>query len=128
MYNWYTVNTGKLCPAGWHLPSNTERATLTDYLGGINIAGGKLKEAGTAHWISPNTGATNESGFTGLPGGLREYYDGTFNFIVNDGFWWSSTEYSSILALNLYLLYDNSSASSSTYNKRDGFSIRCIRN
>ena len=70
LYNWYTVNTGKLCPAGWHVQTNEEWGLLTTYLGGNNIPG-KLKEAGTAHWASPNTGATNESGFTAMPGGQR---------------------------------------------------------
>jgi uncharacterized protein (TIGR02145 family) len=74
LYNWYAVdvasNDGKnVCPAGWHIPSDAEWTTLTDYLGGASVAGSKLKETGTTHWLSPNTGATNESGFTALPGG-----------------------------------------------------------
>jgi uncharacterized protein (TIGR02145 family) len=71
LYNWYTVETGNLCPTGWHVPSDAEWTTLTDYLGGEAIAGGKLKETGTAHWDSPNTGATDETGFTAFPGGNR---------------------------------------------------------
>ena len=73
LYNWYAVNTGKLCPEGWHVPTDDEWTILTDYLGGKSVAGGKLKETGTSHWLSPNTGATNETGFTGLPTGYRNY-------------------------------------------------------
>ena len=68
LYNWYTVNTGKLCPSGWHVPSDAEWNVLTDYLGGENIAGGKLKESGFKHWNKPNTGATNETHFSALSG------------------------------------------------------------
>ncbi|MBI5010148.1 MAG: fibrobacter succinogenes major paralogous domain-containing protein, partial [Bacteroidia bacterium] len=69
LYNWYAVNTGKLCPIGWHVPSDDEWTLLTTFRGGYSVAGGKLKETGTLHWTSPNTGATNETGFTALPGG-----------------------------------------------------------
>jgi uncharacterized protein (TIGR02145 family) len=99
MYNLYTVMTGKLCPTGWHVPSNADWTTLGTYLGGDAIAGGKLKEAGTAHWLSPNVGATNESGFNGLPTGFRgDDSNGTFfniNVVTNPNTnysdWWSST-------------------------------------
>jgi len=74
LYNWYAVNTGKLAPTGWHVPSNAEWTTLTNYLGGENLAGFKIKESGTTHWKSPNEGATNETGFTALPGGYRNAY------------------------------------------------------
>jgi uncharacterized protein (TIGR02145 family) len=80
LYNWYAANSGKLCPVGWRLPTPEDWTTLSDFLGGDEIAGGKLKETGTTHWSSPNTGATNETGFTGLPTGLRES-DGTFDGI-----------------------------------------------
>lgn len=71
LYNWYTLNTGKLAPQGWHVPSLNEYKTMITYLGGDTIAGGKLKETGITHWASSNTGATNESGFTALPSGYR---------------------------------------------------------
>ena len=73
LYNWYTVSTNKLCPVGWHVPTEAEWATITAYLGEVGLAGGKLKDAGTVHWRTPNTGATNESGFTALPGGYRSF-------------------------------------------------------
>jgi len=69
--NWYTVKHRQVIPAGWHVPSDAEWKTLEDYLGGYSVAGGILKEAGTAHWLTPNTGATNQYGFTALPGGSR---------------------------------------------------------
>jgi len=94
LYNWYTVNTGKLCPAGWHVPTEAEFNSLIAYLGSMSVAGGKLKEAGITHWESPNIGATNETGFTALPGGERttvyDYWESSQ--IGIRGNWWSSTE------------------------------------
>ena len=87
LYNWVTVNTGKLCPSGWHVPSDTEATTLANFLGGPFVAGARLKEAGTLHWQSPNAGATNESGFTALLGGFR-YWGGTFTDFGFSGYWW----------------------------------------
>ena len=85
MYNWYTVNTGRLCPTGWHAPSYGEWATLRDYLGGLPVAGGKIKESGTNHWVTPNTGAANSSGLSILPGGLRNTNE--FGYY---GWYWST--------------------------------------
>jgi uncharacterized protein (TIGR02145 family) len=93
LYKWYSVKTGKLCPTGWHVPSDTEWETLATFLGGDSIAGGKLKETGTTHWLEPNTGATNETDYTALPGGTRgngESID--FLGIGSFGNYWSSTE------------------------------------
>ncbi|MGV9003096.1 FISUMP domain-containing protein [Flavobacterium sp.] len=90
LYNWYAVNDPRgLAPAGYHIPSDAERITLTTFLGGESIAGGKMKS--TTGWNSPNTAATNSSGFTGLPGGCRNDY-GSFYFIGETGYWWSSSE------------------------------------
>jgi uncharacterized protein (TIGR02145 family) len=128
LYNWYTVNTGKLCPEGWHVPSDAEITTLTDFLGGINIAGGKMKETGTTHWTSPNTGATNETNFTGLPGGQR---DDLGNFIGTGlyGLWWSSSLYSlnKPWYRNLYYLASSVYIGNGSLGTH-GFSIRCIKN
>lgn len=124
LYNWYAVNTGKLAPKGWHVPTDTEWTTLTDYLGGESIAGGKLKETGTTHWISPNTSATNESGFTALPCGYRSS-NGTFNGI--DGYWWSSTEGSTVDAYERNVFYDDIGVFSYYFNKGSGSSVRCVR-
>lgn len=102
LYNWYAVNTRKLCPLCWHVPSDEEWTTLATYLGGASVAGGKLKETDTTHWKSPNTEATNESGFTALPGGYRNQVGAFFN-LVYQGRWWSATEYSALHAR--YLLW-----------------------
>jgi uncharacterized protein (TIGR02145 family) len=92
LYNWYTVDDSRnLTPAGWHVPTQAEWTTLFTYLGGVSVAGGKLKETGTTHWNSPNTGATNSSGFTALGGGSR-YSNGTYYGLKDNGKWWSSTE------------------------------------
>jgi uncharacterized protein (TIGR02145 family) len=127
LYNWYTVNTGKLCPTGWHIPSDAEWTTLTTYLGGDTLAGGKLKEAGTAHWSSPNVGASNQSGFTALPGGFR-YYDGSFGNIRVWGNWWSSVEYS--ISSNAWfraLFFDYSNIVRDNFTNKFGLSVRCIK-
>ena len=82
--------TEGICPSGWHIPSDVEFTQLTDFLGGESVAGGKMKEAGYDHWNSPNTGSTNSSGWTGLPGGYR--YSGGFSSYVYYGYWWSAAE------------------------------------
>jgi uncharacterized protein (TIGR02145 family) len=126
LYNWHTVNTGKICPAGWHVPSDEEWTTFTDYLGGKSVAGGKLRESGTSHWLSPNTGATNESGFSGLPSGYRNY-SGGYNSISHYGIWWTSTEWSSTSAWYRDVYYGYNSVDRSNSNKRSGATIRCLK-
>ncbi|MCO5234002.1 MAG: fibrobacter succinogenes major paralogous domain-containing protein [Chitinophagales bacterium] len=130
LYNWYAVNTGKLCPQGWHVPTDTEWTQMSTYLG-TNV-GGKLKATGntadgTGLWILPNSGATNESGFTGLPGGYRGSLDGKYNNMGNNGYWWSSTEYTTGLAWGRDLDYSNSTVGRNDDHKRGGFSCRCVR-
>lgn len=126
LYNWYAVNTGKLCPTGWHIPTDEEWTELTDYLGGTSVAGGKLKESGTTHWNSPNTGATNETGFTALPSGYRNY-GGTYDDIVNYGYWWSSQEFSTTEAYYRDMSYNDISIYRGNDYKLYGFSVRCLR-
>jgi len=126
LYNWHAVNTGKLCPTGWHVPSDAEWTELTDYLGGTSVAGGKLKETGTTHWASPNTGATNETGFTALPGGNRGS-NGTFGDIGGGGSWWSATEYGATYARRRDMNYGYSGVYRDRYSKEVGFSVRCVR-
>ena len=126
LYNWYAVNTGNLCPTGWHVPSDAEWTTLTNYLGGESIAGGKLKEAGLAHWNSPNTDATNETGFTALPGGSRNNYGSCYN-VGYFGDWWSSTEYGTKSAWYRYMYYYHSDVYRNGVYKTCGFSVRCVR-
>ena len=126
LYNWYTIGTGNLCPAGWHVSTDAEWTALTTYPGGESVAGGKLKETGTTHWNSPNTGATNETGFTALPGGSRSH-DGTFYYIWYGGYWWSSTEGSAKSAWNRNLSYSDAGVFRDIDYKKCGFSVRCVR-
>lgn len=124
LYNWYTVDTGNLCPAGWHVPNDTEWSTLVTFLGGDGIAGGKLKEVGTTHWFSPNTGATNESGFNALPAG--SCFDGKFAGIGDYGFWWNSTTIpGNNTARSIY--YSAELVHKAAYSKNYGFSVRCLK-
>jgi len=116
-----------VCPDGWHLPADAEWTTLTDYLGGESVAGGKMKEIGTIHWNNPNTGADNSSGFSALPDGYRSSYDGTFSNLGNYGYWWSATESDSSLAYYRYLGNDSAEATNFDNNKSAGFSVRCVR-
>jgi uncharacterized protein (TIGR02145 family) len=126
LYNWYTVNTGKLCPTGWHIPADAEWTVLTTYLGGESVAGGKLKETGTSHWLSPNTGATNTTGFTAVPGSYR-YFNGTFFNFGIFGYWWSSTEVTSTEAM-YHVMRNDDTVAQSVYNyKQDGISVRCVK-
>jgi uncharacterized protein (TIGR02145 family) len=125
LYTYYAITDDRgVCPAGWHVPSDEEWTTLTAYLGGEDIAGGKLKETGTAHWHSPNTDASNQSGFTALPGGLRTF-DGYF---IVTGRWWSGTEFDSDIAYGRTLNYNNASIYRNLLDKKDGNAVRCISN
>lgn len=129
LYNWYAaVDARYIAPAGWHVPSDADWQVLVDNLGGDAVAGGKMKEAGLGHWLSPNTGATNECGFTGLPAGSRRY-DGIYGYIYGAVDMWSSTEYSGVEAWARSLGYDfESVVREHTYRyKNNGFSIRCVK-
>ena len=125
LYNWYTVATIKLCPTGWHVPTHGQWSALATYLGGESIAGDKLKEAGESHWIRPNAGASNESGFTALPGGGRT--NGTFEDIGIAGGWWSSTAYDGGIAWCRELDDDQVLLITGYLSKSEGFSVRCIK-
>ena len=130
LYNWYavskTTNGNKnVCPTGWHVPTDAEWTVLTDYLGGA-YAGGKMKEVGTTNWNSPNTGATNISLFTGLPGGYR-IYDGNYGNIGTKGYWWSSVEGNTDGAWVRGLSSIDGGVSRGNYIKSSGFSVRCLR-
>ncbi len=131
LYNWYAVNDLRgLAPAGYHIPTDGEWTTLTTCLGGESVGGGAMKESGTIHWVSPNTGATNSSGFSGLPGGSRGS-DGTYptNFptIGGHGNWWSSSQNSTSFAKSRGLNYNLGSTSNCNCSKNFGFSVRCIK-
>lgn len=127
LYTWYTVTDNRnVCPDNWHIPSDTEWTILTDYLGEMIIAGGKLKETGTVRWLSPNTEATNESGFSALPAGGRNY-SGIFDDMGSDGLWWSSTEESTTNAWYRYTFYNGGNVAKSNGTKEVGFSVRCVK-
>ena len=128
LYNWYAVDDSRnIAPDGWHVPTDDEWTTLTDYLGGTSVAGGKMKETGTSHWNSPNTGATNESGFTAFPGGYRNNNNGSYYYIGSYGYFWSSSEDDSNDAWLRKLNYSNSEVDRNNTDKRYGFSVRCVR-
>jgi uncharacterized protein (TIGR02145 family) len=138
LYNWYAAaDPRNVCPTNWHVPTDAEWNTLVGYLDPAydpgafgsqsGTAGGKMKSTGTQYWQAPNEGATNESGFSGLPGGARYYNDGPFNFLGNDGLWWSASE-SGAEGACFRDLYNSSAAILRSNNfKRDGFSVRCLR-
>jgi len=123
LYNWHAVQDIRgLAPNGYHIPSDPEWTILTDYLGGLSKAGTKMKS--TSGWNN-NGNETNSSGFLGLPGGAR--FDGTFWYIARSGCWWSTSEDNYFNAWSRYLRYDGSVKRSSSDNKADGLSVRCLR-
>jgi uncharacterized protein (TIGR02145 family) len=144
LYNWYVIdnntatkvsgNGGKnVCPTGWHVPADLEWATLKTYSGGDSVAGGVLKETGSTHWVDPNWGASNESGFTALPGGGR-YPDGRFSRLWDEGHWWSTTEFlypptekNATLAWFSTITYAGTNVNRENGTKNCGFSVRCIK-
>jgi uncharacterized protein (TIGR02145 family) len=130
LYNWHAVNEGKrtygvrdIAPAGWHVATYDEWQTLIKHLGGVTVAGGKMKEMGTAHWCEPNRGASNSSGFFAIPGGYRDEY-GNFRKIGVYARFWSETKSYSYLACYLHL---SSEFSLDECDMREGFSVRCIK-
>jgi uncharacterized protein (TIGR02145 family) len=126
LYNYYAVNSGKLCPAGWHVPSRDELQKLKDVSGDTISGGGKLKEEGTLHWKTPNSGAINSTGFTALPAGIR-YFEGTFNSLLSFTSFWSSTEEDINKGWYLSLYFSDAVAVINNTSKKDGFSVRCIK-
>jgi uncharacterized protein (TIGR02145 family) len=128
LYNWYAISeVKKICPEGWHVSTNDEWQTTETYLGGSTIAGGKMKETGTVHWKSPNTGATNSSGFTGLPGGARDPINNAFRFITENGLWWTASAVNTTMAWSTYLWYLNTGVDHNPTPKTYGLNIRCVR-
>ncbi len=124
LYDWYTAMDA--CPFGWHLPSHSEWSTLADNLGGESIAGGYLKETGTRHWHKPNKAATNETGFTALPGGFRSPA-GDYGSMGYYGYFWSSSEKNGAEAWRNSLYCGSDGLDSSFENKDQGQSVRCIK-
>jgi uncharacterized protein (TIGR02145 family) len=127
LYNFYVVETGKLCPMGWHVPSEGEWQTLSNYLGGWEIAGGPMKEEGYLHWEEPNEGATNASGFSALPAGGRLAEDGVFEFLGRHARWWSSTISGNAMSWTMAVFHNKSYAFRTDLYHGHGMSVRCIR-
>jgi uncharacterized protein (TIGR02145 family) len=129
LYNWYAVHDSRnICPAGWHIPDDQEWETLLLYLDGYLLAGAKMKETGTNHFVPTNEGSTNESGFTGLPGGMREYDSYTHDKGMT-GFFWSSTvsnDYYQLEAYYYFLSRDLDNTLDGTGDRNNGCSCRCI--
>jgi uncharacterized protein (TIGR02145 family) len=127
LYNWYAVKDSRnLAPDGWHVATDAEWELLVAYLGGENIAGDKLKEKGIAHWHSINTRATNETGFSALPGGAR-FTNKNFSCINLVGFWWSSSELNEDNAWVWRIGNDQDKTYKREDNKHNGYSVRCVR-
>jgi len=132
LYKWYAVSDLRgLCPSGWHVPRDGEWTAMVEYLGGQAVAGGKLKttgtlSAGTGLWQDPNMAGTNSSGFSGLPGGSRDYL-GNFYGLGTNGYWWTSSELFSNNAWNWALFFYDGYAYRSFNNEQIGFSVRCLQ-
>jgi uncharacterized protein (TIGR02145 family) len=138
LYQWnemmqYLITEGVqgICPPGWHVPTNGEWTALTGFLGGLSVAGGKMKstgtiEAGTGLWYSPNAGATNESGFTAVPAGYRRTFGG-FNEIGSNGYLSCSSETTQVHAGTQIIHYSGSSVTTNPMSKDYGFSVRCLK-
>ncbi len=127
LYNWYAVNDPrKICPEGWHVPSDAEWTILTDFLDGLDEAGGKMKSTGTGHWKSPNVEASNQSGFNGRPGGYRNF-NGEFVFLTTYGYWWSSTVKDASYSWGRYLHHNDKKVGRNGSFKTNGLSVRCVK-
>lgn len=126
LYNWYAVNDPRgLGYEGFHVPTNSEYITLRSFLGGLNYAGGKLKETGNTYWFEPNTG-TNESGFS-MRGGSHRVDDGTFGSLKLSGQLWTTTEIDPNTATKYYLAYNTDVFASGNFSKKTGYSVRLIK-
>jgi uncharacterized protein (TIGR02145 family) len=125
LYNWYTTQGDTLCPTNWRIPNEEDWTTLTTYLGGQSVAGGKMKSTDTTFWNSPNTGATNESGFSALPSGYL--LNGSFRYKRNLVYFWSTTQYSYFAAYDRHLNYYLANLNRGIVIKTDGLSIRCLK-
>jgi len=125
-YNWYAAN-GNIAPTGWHVPTYRETTDLINNLGGYSAAGGHLKETGTVHWASPNTGADNSSTFTAIPSGIRRYDTGEFINMTIYNTIWTNTIVNSTTAWYFNISYDSASAGQGNYAYSAGLTIRCIK-
>jgi len=126
LYNGYSVSTNKLCPTGWHVPTRDDWQELRVFLNDTITGGGKMKEAGTTHWLTPNKGADNSTGFTALAAGIR-YFEGSFSSILYSTCFWSATEISSNEEWYLSLYFGDAIVKINYESKKHGFSVRCVK-
>ena len=126
LYNFYCVSSDKLAPKGWHVSTDSDWTLLITYLGGEEVAGGKLKETGLTHWNPPNTGANNEKGFSAVPGGYRNS-NGVYSAIGKTGFWWTTKEADSLNSWRRYMSCDSAKVSRKSDRKVSGLSVRCVK-
>jgi len=133
LYNWYAVNDARgLCPTGWHVPTDGEWTTLTTGLGGTAIAGGSMKQTGTTSsgtglWFAPNTGATNSSGFTGLPAGTRDFTGTSYSSLSLNCDWWTSTKIGGSSPYYRQVYYNNTTVGRFLLLETYGLSVRCLK-
>lgn len=128
LYNAYAViDPRNIAPEGWHVATHDDFVILEEFLGGVDTAGGKMKEEGTVHWTWPNTGATNYSGFTGLPGGYRGWTTGVFSGLNYQGIWWTTTEYDSVNNYARSLHFDQSVSEITWSYRYIGMSVKCVK-
>ena len=124
LYNWEAAQT--VAPDGWHLPSKAEWDELSNFLG-TNDGGGKMKEEGTSHWVSPNTGATNASGFSALPAGGRFFDNDPFKYFGEYAYFWTATESVANFGSYYYLYSGDEYLHTSSNAMQFGFSVRCVK-
>jgi uncharacterized protein (TIGR02145 family) len=127
LYNFYAADSSSICPAGWHVPSGSEWARLETFAGGHDLAGGILKDFYSNSWNDPNICYVESYSFNALPGGKREYYAAGFRDSGDTGYWWTSTEKDTRYSILRSMSHENTILFSSTGMKREGYSIRCIK-
>lgn len=127
LYNFFAVDSFRLAPDGWHVPTHQDWTALSDFLGGEEVAGGKLKETGAVRWYSPNNSATNDYWFTAVPGGFRSL-DGTFSSFGGGAYWWSSTIYDGANAWNRRIFWNSTEIVREHIGYEHGLSVRCVKN
>lgn len=127
LYNYYSVNSGLLCPVGWHVPRDSEWAILARYLGGPEKAGGKLKDYYSSYWKDPNNCYLNDFNFLALPGGNRSSYLGRFRNLGYEGQWWTSSTKNDFIAYSRIIYYNNTNIVRHESGNGNGYSVRCIK-
>ena len=127
LYNFYVIETGLLCPTGWHIPNESEWNALESFLGGYEIAGGKLKDYYTPYWKEPNPCIANNYGFSALPGGNRLFFSGKFFEKGERGYWWISISKNEFYAYSKSMSYNSTSLDKFENRKKIGCSVRCIK-